>query len=96
MANLDEYQRTAAAFLAEHVGNSRIARNRLANSKGTVHRDGPTGIHPPRERNGRQKPSQPRVTVGPEIGLAVNGQEIQPMPEHRVPYLRYAAAGPPD
>ena len=81
--HLDEYERPATAALFADVVDRRYPRQRVADPKRPVEFELTAGPHATRQRDGRQEVSPFRVAVGTDLRLAMDRQEIQPMPKGR-------------
>ena len=79
----DEQQPAGASRLFLDVQNPRFARHAVANPQRTIESQPSTGPHPSRERGGRHEIASDGMALGPEIGLPVMRQKIQPVPWRR-------------
>src|SRR6267143_1283292 len=83
MPDFYEHQRTAAAGFFVDALDRRHARDRVAHAQRPVELQLAAGPHAPGQRYRGQEPAAPGVAVRADFGLAVQRQEIQPMPQRR-------------
>src|SRR6266446_1982125 len=81
MPHSHEHERTAAAgFLADAL-DRRYSRDRVAHAQRPVELQLAAGPHAPGQRYRGQEPAAPGVAVRADFGLAVQRQEIEPVPQ---------------
>src|SRR6266480_746003 len=98
MPDLHEHERTAAAGFFVDALDRRYSRDRVAHAQRPVELQLAAGPHAPGQRYRGQEPAAPRVAVRADFGLAVQRQEIQPMPQRwqgraRLRSCRFAVQG---
>ena len=81
VAHLDEHQAAGAAGLLRHVLDPGGACERVPDPQRGMEGELAAGPHPARKRHRREKAASLRVPVRPDLGLAVERQEIEPMPQ---------------
>src|SRR5258706_1588429 len=83
VAHGHEDERPAASLLRLHVGDARDALDFRTDDERAPELDAAPGPHAPRQGDRRQGLALPPMAVGTSFGLAIGGQEIQPMRERR-------------
>src|SRR5882672_8079591 len=83
VAHGHQHERPAASLLQYHVGDARDALDLRADEERARKLDAAPGPHAPRQGDGRHELALESVAVGTGFGLAIGGEEIQPMGERR-------------
>ena len=81
MSNFNENEFPGAAFFHRHVVDGRCARHHVAHPHGAVEIKLAASPHPPGQRHWRQETTALGVAVGANVALAMQRQEVKPMPE---------------
>jgi hypothetical protein len=76
-----EHERPSSPFLESNVNDLGGTCDAVTDMKGMVEFEASTGPHASRKIYWRQKAAAFRVAVGTEVGLAMDRQEVQPVPE---------------
>ena len=79
----DEDERTRPSLLGNDVLDGRRPDDVVTDAQRAAEVEPTTGPHPARQRNRREEPTALGMPVGPEFGLPVHRQEVEPVPEGR-------------
>jgi hypothetical protein len=83
VAHAHEHQPATAPCLVANVIDGRGALQLVADAQRRVTLQFAAGPHASRQRHRRHEAAAPRVAIGVDLRLAVQRQEVQPMPQRR-------------